>query len=208
MDRGNRRTTSGVCVAHATSRAGSSTGSAMRGKDDFEGFYLDSYPRLVGQLTVVTGSLEDAEDAVQEAFARASVRWGWLRSYDAPEAWVRRVALNLATSGLRRARRQLALLGRLHAHGGKPVRADDAGADRVAIEAGLGELPLRYRQVLALHYGADLPVGQIAQQLGLPVGTVKSRLARARAALGAYLVDHAPDEEHDEVQEEPGNASR
>jgi RNA polymerase sigma-70 factor (ECF subfamily) len=208
MDRGNRRTSSGVCVAHATSRAGGRTGSAMRGKDDFEDFYLGSYARLVGQLTVVTGSLEDAEDAVQEAFARASVRWGWLRNYDAPEAWVRRVALNLATSGLRRARRHLALLGRLHAHGGKPVRADDAGADRVAIEAGLGRLPLRYRQVLALHYGADLPVGQIARQLDLPVGTVKSRLARARAALGAYLVDHASDKGHDEAQEEPGHASR
>jgi RNA polymerase sigma-70 factor (ECF subfamily) len=179
----------------------------MRGKDDFEGFYLGSYPRLVGQLTVVTGSLEDAEDAVQEAFVRASVRWGRLRNYDAPEAWVRRVALNLATSGLRRARRQLALLGRLHAQAGEPARADDAGADRVAIEAGLGRLPLRYRQVLALHYGADLPVDQIAQQLSLPLGTVKSRLARARATLGVYL-DHAQDEGQDEAQEEPGHASR
>jgi RNA polymerase sigma-70 factor (ECF subfamily) len=52
----------------------------------------------------VTGSLEDAEDAVQEAFARASTRWATLREYEMPEAWVRRVALNLATSGLRRTR--------------------------------------------------------------------------------------------------------
>jgi RNA polymerase sigma-70 factor (ECF subfamily) len=58
--------------------------------------------RLIGQVTIVTGSLEDAEDAVQEAFARASTRWARLRDYDAPEAWVRRVAFNLATSGLRR----------------------------------------------------------------------------------------------------------
>ena len=54
--------------------------------DDFEAFYLASYPRLVGQLTALTGSLEDAEDAVQEAFARASTRWGRLRAYDSPEA--------------------------------------------------------------------------------------------------------------------------
>jgi RNA polymerase sigma-70 factor, ECF subfamily len=164
----------------------------MRG-DDFEDFYLASYPRLVGQLTVLTGSLEDAEDAVQEAFARASTRWARLRAYDAPEAWVRRVALNLATSGLRHTRRQLAILARLGAATAEPPRS----TDRLAIQAGLRRLPLRQRQVLVLHYGADLPVEEVARQLRVPPGTVKSRLARARAALGAYL---------EEGQEEPGHA--
>ena len=60
----------------------------MRRDNDFGAFYRASYPRLVGQLTVMTGSLEDAEDAVQEAFARASTRWPRLRDYDLPEAWV------------------------------------------------------------------------------------------------------------------------
>ena len=126
----------------------------MRSQDDFEAFYQASYPRLVGQLTIMTGSLEDAEDAVQEAFARASTRWARLRDYDAPEAWVRRVAFNLATSGLRRARRQLAALARLGAPPAEPARS----TDRLAIEAGLRRLPLHHRQVLVLHYGADLPV--------------------------------------------------
>jgi RNA polymerase sigma-70 factor (ECF subfamily) len=165
----------------------------MRSDHDFEDFYQANYPRLVGQLTVVTGSLEDAEDAVQEAFARASTRWARLRAYDAPEAWVRRVALNLATTGLRHARRQLAALARLPTPTAEPPRS----TDRLAIEAGLRRLPLRHRQVLVLHYGADLPVEQVARQLRLPTGTVKSRLARARAALGAYLKD---------VQEERGHA--
>ena len=157
--------------------------------DDFEAFYLASYPRLVGQLTALTGSLEDAEDAVQEAFARASTRWGRLRAYDSPEAWVRRVAINLATSGLRRARRHLAALARLD----EPAAEAAQRVDRLAIEAGMPRLPLRFRQVLVLYYGADLSVEQVAEQLRLPAGTVKSRLARARAALGAYL---------DEAQEE------
>ena len=64
----------------------------MRSDDDFDAFYQASYHRLVGQVTVLAGSLEDAEDAVQEAFARASTRWARLRDYDAPEAWVRRVS--------------------------------------------------------------------------------------------------------------------
>ena len=165
----------------------------MRSDDDFEDFYQANYPRLVGQLTVVTGSLEDAEDAVQEAFARASTRWARLRAYDAPEAWVRRVALNLATSGLRRARRQRTVLARLGASTAEPAPT----TDRLAIDAGLRRLPLRHRQVLVLHYGADLPVEQVARQLRVPPGTVKSRLARARAALGAYL---------EEAQEESGHA--
>jgi RNA polymerase sigma-70 factor, ECF subfamily len=165
----------------------------MSSDDDFAAFYQASYHRLVGQLTVMTGSLEDAEDAVQEAFARASTRWARLRDYDAPEAWVRRVALNLATSGLRRTRRQRAALARLRSPTAEPAHT----TDRLAIQAGLCRLPFHYRQVLVLRYGADLSVDQVAQQLRLPTGTVKSRLARARAALGAYL---------EQGQEERGHA--
>jgi RNA polymerase sigma-70 factor (ECF subfamily) len=72
---------------------------------DFDDFYTSQYGRLVVQLYAVTGSLPDAEDAVQEAFARASVHWGRVRAYELPEAWIRRVALNVAFTGLRRARR-------------------------------------------------------------------------------------------------------
>src|SRR6266516_3108455 len=78
----------------------------MAGDRDFEAFYAATYDRLVGQLLVVTGSLQEAEDLVQEAFVRACGRWPHLRDYDLPEAWVRRVALNLAASGLRRAARR------------------------------------------------------------------------------------------------------
>jgi RNA polymerase sigma-70 factor (ECF subfamily) len=104
----------------------------MPGDHDFEDFYQASDPRLVGQLTVVTGSLEDAEDAVQKAFARASTRWGRLRTYDAPEAWVRRVALNLVTSGLRRTRRQLAVLARLQPPAAEPPPSTDGWRSRPA----------------------------------------------------------------------------
>src|SRR5881392_2746975 len=70
-------------------------GRAMASDRRFEEFYAASYGRLVGQLVPITGSLEEAEDVCQEAFARAAVRWSRLRDFDAPEAWVRRVALNL-----------------------------------------------------------------------------------------------------------------
>ncbi len=71
---------------------------------DFDELYLANYGRLVVQLYAVTGSLAEAEDAVQEAFARASMHWGRVGGYDSPEAWVRRVALNVAFTSMRRAR--------------------------------------------------------------------------------------------------------
>jgi RNA polymerase sigma-70 factor (ECF subfamily) len=75
---------------------------------DFDGFYAAVFARLVGQLAVVTGDPHEAEDVVQEAMARAASRWARVRAYDVPEAWVRRVAFNLAVSGHRRTRRRLA----------------------------------------------------------------------------------------------------
>jgi DNA-directed RNA polymerase specialized sigma24 family protein len=64
--------------------------------EGFEKFYLATVGRLLGQLFPVTGDLHEAEEIVQEAYARASTRWARLRDYDVPEAWVRRVAMNLA----------------------------------------------------------------------------------------------------------------
>ena len=67
-----------------------------------EAFYRANYARLVGQMVPVVGDVHEAEDVVQEAFARASLHWSRVRGYHA-DAWVRRVALNYARSGLRRA---------------------------------------------------------------------------------------------------------
>jgi RNA polymerase sigma-70 factor (ECF subfamily) len=161
---------------------------------DFDEFYAGNYGRFVVQLYAVTGSLPDAEDAVQEAFARASVHWGRVRGYDLPEAWVRRVALNVAFTGLRRARRRMEALTRAAPPPAPPL----PGASLELVEA-LGRLPLPFRQVLILYYLADLPVERVAGELGIAVGTAKSRLARARDALGRQLVDG---------EEEVGSAQR
>jgi hypothetical protein len=61
--------------------------------DGFAAFYAGSYRRLLGQLFAVTGDLAEAENVLQEAYARAFVRWSRVGAYDLPEAWVRRVAV-------------------------------------------------------------------------------------------------------------------
>jgi RNA polymerase sigma-70 factor, ECF subfamily len=152
---------------------------------DFDEFFASNYGRLVVQMYAVTGNLADAEDAVQEAFTRASVRWGRIGGYDSPEGWVRRVALNLAFTGLRRARRLLEVLSRVPA----PPPVPPLPADSLALVEALKALPLGFRQVLVLHYLADLPVERVAGELGIAVGTAKSRLSRAREALARQLVD-------------------
>jgi RNA polymerase sigma-70 factor (ECF subfamily) len=151
---------------------------------EFEELYTSAFGRLVGQLFLVTGDLHEAEEVVQEAFTRAAGRWPRLREYDIPEQWVRRVAINLATDGRRRVRRRLAVLAQLDAEAAAVV--PPISVDGLAVAA-WATLPRRQRQVVVLHYLLDLPVREVASQLSMPVGTVKSRLARARSALAAQL---------------------
>jgi RNA polymerase sigma-70 factor, ECF subfamily len=151
--------------------------------DDFAMFYDSVFARLVGQLRVVTGELQDAEDVVQEALARASMRWTRLQTYDAPEAWVRRVALNLAADRARRGRRRLAALRRL----GPPAPTPPPQVEDLALLEALRGLSMGQRQVLVLHYLVGMSVQEVARTLGVPSGTVKVRLARGRSALAARL---------------------
>jgi RNA polymerase sigma-70 factor (ECF subfamily) len=160
----------------------------LRDEREFEDFYAAVFDRLVGQLYLVTGNLQDAEDVVQEALTRAAVRWPRLRDYEVPEAWVRRVAMNLAGDGFRRIRRRLAVTARLRVdlESRQPLPAELPG-----LTEALRALPMAQRKAVVLHHLLDLPVDQVAVELGVPVGTVKSRLARARGALATHLAPEA-----------------
>jgi len=166
---------------------------------DMSGFvalYEGGYARLVGQMTAVTGDVSEAEDVVQEAFVRAAQRWEQISGYDAPELWVRRVALNLAVSSLRRARRSATAILRWgrDLEPGALGGPDTTDLDRLALVAALRRLPTRYRVVLVLHYLTDLDVRGIAGELGIPEATVKTRLARGRRRLREVL-ESAPTRE-------------
>jgi len=138
-------------------------------------------------LLLVTGDLHEAEDVVQEALARASTRWSTIRASDVPEAWVRRVALNLAASGLRWWRRRLAVLARL----ARPPEIPPASDEVLALLEALGRLPMSQRQPLVLHHLLQMPVEEVARELGLSAGSVKARLFRGRRALAAQLTEPA-----------------
>jgi RNA polymerase sigma-70 factor, ECF subfamily len=162
------------------------------GDDSFARFYTASYQRLLGQLFAVTGDLAEAENLLQEAYARAFARWAQVCAYDHPEAWVRRVALNLAAMAARRLRRRAAALLRL----GSPPAIPELSSELLDLYNALRALPLSQRQVIVLHHLVGLPVEQVAHELRVPAGTVKSRLARGRGALAHMLDTDRPEVPH------------
>jgi RNA polymerase sigma-70 factor (ECF subfamily) len=166
----------------------------MEPPEQFDSFYAAVYPRLLRQFVAITGSRQDAEDVVQEAFARAAVLWDRVRRLDAPEAWVRRVALNVTRNELRRVTRALVAVGKLGQQAAREEAqpAAEPTVERSELVEALRSLPQRYREVLVLHYLVDLAVDQVAAELRLPVGTVTARLTRGRRALSQVL-GHAGD---------------
>jgi RNA polymerase sigma-70 factor (ECF subfamily) len=165
--------------------AGPREAVVVRLPERFEQFYEREYHRVVGFAYAVAGSWEAAEDATQEAFLRAHREWGRVGRYDQPGAWVRRVAANLATSGLRRRLVEARALARLAAR--REPALDVLPAENADFWRAVRALPQRQAQAVALYYLEDLSIQQTAAVLDCAEGTVRAHLARARSALARRL---------------------
>lgn len=154
--------------------------------DDFDELYRAQYGNVVAMAYALTGDLAEAQDLAQEGFCRAWQRWGRVAGYDDPLAWVRRVVANLATSRWRRL-----AVARRHLGRGQPGEVPALGPDHVALVAALRSLPETQRRAIVLHHLVDLPVAEVARELGVAGGTVKSWLHRGRTALAAQLTEPA-----------------
>ena len=152
--------------------------TATAEQPSFDEFYAGAAARLIRHGYALTGDMAEAQDIAQEAFARAWQRWAAVRACDSPEAWVRRVATNLAASRWRRIR-----VARAAPWHPSELQVPEVSTDLVALVSGLRKLPERQRTVLVLHYLCDLTVDQIAAELGCPPGSVKCWLSRGRTAL-------------------------
>jgi RNA polymerase sigma-70 factor (sigma-E family) len=165
---------------------------AVRLPGRFEYFYLQEYPTVVALAYALSGNRTGAEDIAQEAFLRAYRDWDRVGSYEHQAAWVRRVAANLATSGLRRRLVEVRALTRLAGRWEPAV--DPLAAHNAEFWAAVRTLPRRQAQAVALYYFQDLSVQQTATVLGCAEGTVKAHLAKARRALARQL-QPAPSED-------------
>ena len=139
-------------------------------------FCRAQYPTLVGMLGLYCGDRAVAEELAQEALGRAWRQWRKVRSLDNPSAWLRRVAINLANSHLRRLRAERRARDRSTV---VDQHVDPDGADRQAVRAAVASLPKRQRTALVLRYYLDLPYGEIAEVMDAPEPTVKSLVRRA-----------------------------
>ena len=150
---------------------------------DFEIFYRDTSRRLMRYAYGLTGDPGEAQDLVQEAYARAWQRWRRLRGYEDPEAWLRLIVNRLSADRWRRlgVRRLRAAAER------PPPPVGPPSEDLVVLVRAMRALPANQRQALALHYLLDRSVAEIAIETGVPQGTVKSWLSRGRAALAAAV---------------------
>jgi RNA polymerase sigma-70 factor (ECF subfamily) len=157
----------------------------------FAHFYEATRHRMVTVLYALGGDLADAQDASQEAYARAWQQWNRLQTYDDPEAWVRTVGYRLLLNRIRKIRNGLRAYRRHGANDAVPPPSEDV----VALVAGLRRLPEDQRLAIVLHHLVDLSVVDVAAQTGVPINTVKARLARGRRALadlvGASLQEEA-----------------
>jgi RNA polymerase sigma factor (sigma-70 family) len=156
----------------------------------FEALYEREFPSVFRAAFLLCGDRSAAEDAAQEAFARALVRWRRLEGQPWAAGWVMTTAMNSARRAMRK----------------RPMPHEDARSTAIDHDAGLdvraaiGRLPARQQEAVALYYLLDLSVDDTAAAMGVAGGTVKAHLSRAREALGGAL--RADDELEDRASEE------
>ena len=145
----------------------------------FRELYDRDYPRVASYCYQLVRDRVVAEDLAQEAFARLLARWVTVRE---PTAYVFHIATNLVRatwSARARDARVLPLLA---------GRTSVEGVD-LAVRDAVERLPVRYRELVLLHYYADLTVPDVARAVRRPEGTVKRMLSEARGLLATALED-------------------
>lgn len=149
---------------------------------DFDQCFRAHYPRLVRSLGA---GADGAEEAVQEAFVEANLRWRTVSRLDDPVGWVRRVAIRRILNQQRSRSRRDRAVDRL---GATAIgEADPASSSVADLVAAIRRLPPRQRLALALHHLEGLSVAEVAHEMGVQEGTVKSQLHDARAAVRRFL---------------------
>lgn len=154
---------------------------------------IESWMRIYGDgvlrtVLVITKDREASEEIAQEVFVRAWRKLDRFRGLSSPKTWLYRIAVNLAKNHLRR-RRELTMEPSEveQAHGATREEGPEASMLsqdlRRSVRAAVESLAPELRIVVALFYLEELSVNDVAATVGIPAGTVKSRLARARSEL-------------------------
>ncbi len=173
-------------AGNAPAEGGEAAGYRPGSAEDFDRLYEATYHRLFATVLALLRDRAAAEDCTQEAYVRAYRAWASWRP-DAPvEAWLHRIAINVAFSHRRRER--LRQVGQLLMRLGPPAEPDPADeATTPELLRELRALPPKQAAALVLRHVHGYSNREIAHALGVPERTVASRLAAARARLQVRL---------------------
>jgi RNA polymerase sigma-70 factor, ECF subfamily len=162
-------------------------------------FLATDYPKVVAAIALISGSRAAAEDAVQEALARAWERSERGERIESLKAWVTTVAVNQVRSGFRSLRAERRARQRSGPRGSEGVVLPSVvGAEQaVDVRRALMALPRRQREATVLRYYLDLDVAEVARVLRINEGTAKTTLHRARKALAVALGEETLEEAND-----------
>lgn len=173
-------------------------GRSIGRRQEIERLVREHHERAYAYAFRLTGRSHDAEDLVQQAFLQAQRNYRQLRQDGASGAWLAAIVRNLWLKELRRRGRrgETAPLVDVAADAGEPP-LDDADE----LQAALRRLDDDHRTVLLMHYFEDRPYRQIAETLHVPLGTVMSRLHRARSRLKIELESLSSPKSHQATTE-------
>lgn len=172
--------------------------AAERGDERaFEALFRAHHGAIYSLILHFAGDPELAADLTQDTFVKA---WESLRKLRDPNAfagWLRTMAMNLVRDHFRGVRPTDPLdeAAPIQSSGENPAEGAARREQAEAVRRAVLELPQHQRTVVAMHHLEDRPVDEIAQEMGLPKGTVVSRLARGRKALRRKLARFVEEQE-------------
>jgi len=157
------------------------------GAMDIVGLVAEHHEAVYRYAYRLTGSVADAEDLTQQVFVTAQQKLDQLREAASARSWLFTILRNRFFKASRK--RKPIPAGSIELNVDEiPDKTPSAEAiDREALQRALDQLPAPYRVVLAMFYYEDCPYREIAERLEIPIGTVMSRLARAKGHLRAAL---------------------
>jgi DNA-directed RNA polymerase specialized sigma24 family protein len=156
--------------------------------DEYAWFFRAEFPSVVSTAYLILRDRGRAEEVAQDAFMRLHVHWKKVSRYERPDAWVRRVAIRLASRVAARERRRP-----LPEWGSATLGTQDGPGADLDVTRAVAELPMRQRVAVVLFYLEDRPLPEVAHILDCSTGAVKTLLHRARTTLARRLGEEAPD---------------